>query len=292
MMKAMSAHPPETNRALPNLSAMLKVGQLRHIQCTHESGEHWNPDVLVSKLLSPRQRWTCFWRSRLLLERLRADPFYDYLVARTKYYDDVFVGAIYGGTRTLINVGSGSDTRAYRYAHHALQRGADVFEFDQAEAIAAKRAVARRHFPAEHVTYLPIDLNQPPWESLDACLEPRARERALVMLEGVSPYVDADTYTAFLRMLSRRLAPGSLVAYDYKLRGKDAFLGRTATVERPFRLGNTFSEVVAFHVGCGFTVEHLESSAELVGRLVPSPRTSGSRFDDDGLIRLGVSPGP
>jgi methyltransferase (TIGR00027 family) len=276
--------------SLPDLSAMLKVGQLRHIQCMRGSGPYWNPDVLVGRLLTPRQRWTCFWRGRLALRRLCADPFYDYLLARTKYYDDVFLEAIYAGARTVVNIGAGSDTRAYRYAHHAVLRGASVIECDQADAIAAKRTLARRHFPAAHVSYLPIDLNRSPWEDLANALSSRRSDTSLVMLEGVAPYVDAEAYIAFLRMLSRALQPGSRVAYDYKIRGRgDDAMGRTSSVARPFRLGDAAAEVTAFHEGRGLRVVHHETSGDLARRLLPG-RQGAVRppFAEDGLVQLEV----
>ena len=59
------------SHTLPDFSCMMKVGQLRHIQSTRESGAFWNPDTLVWQFLSPAQRWSCLWRGRLLLQRLQ-----------------------------------------------------------------------------------------------------------------------------------------------------------------------------------------------------------------------------
>ena len=101
---------------LPDLSYMMKVGQLRYIQSVYETAEYRNPDTLVGDLLPTLQRWGCDLRGRILLAKLRSQPFYYYVVARTKYYDAIFLEAICDDVNFIVNIGCGSDTRAYRKA--------------------------------------------------------------------------------------------------------------------------------------------------------------------------------
>ena len=56
-------------------------------------------------------------------------------------------------------------------------------------------------------------------------------------MEGVSPYVNTETFSGFLNFLARNLLSGSRVAYDFKLRGSPMNLGvlvepRTVQVRR------------------------------------------------------------
>jgi len=280
------------NAVLPDLSLMLKVGQLRYIQSQRESGELRNPDALVWKFLSPGQRWNCLWRGRLLLERLRADPFYYYLVARTKHYDDCFLEAVRDGFERIVNVGCGSDTRAYRFASLLREHEVRVLECDQASAIAAKQVIARREMPMQHVDYLPIDLNETTWPDLESWLARGAGGRTLVMMEGVTPYVNEASFTAFLKMLRRMLAPESRLAYDFKISGLDDGFGLNDRTSHPFRLPLDGPRVAAFHAAAGYDVTSLESGADLSRRLLPS-LVSANRvpFMNDALLkaRLGAS---
>ncbi len=271
---------------LPDLSLMMKVGQLRYIQSRRESGELKNPDALVWKFLSLSQRWTCLWRGGILLNHLRTDPFYYYLVARTKHYDDCFVEAIRDGFTRIVNVGCGSDTRAYRFAALLAANNVRVLECDQASAIAAKQHIARRQLPAEHVDYLPIDLNETSWPALQAWLDAGPAERTLVMMEGVTPYVNEASFTAFLKMLKRSLAPESRLAYDFKISGIDDAFGLNDRTNHPFRLPLDEARVEAFHAALGYETVKLESGAELSRRLLPSLAVSNyPAFKNDALLK-------
>src|ERR1043166_6560012 len=120
--------------ALPNLSNSMYVARLRYIQSIHESLECRNPDTLVQHFILTLERWRIPWLGREELSKLREDPFYYYLVARTKYYDQVVNDAIADGVQQIVCVGCGSDTRAYRFEPLLRSRGISVLECDQPEA--------------------------------------------------------------------------------------------------------------------------------------------------------------
>ena len=272
---------------LPNLSYMMSVGQLRYIQSVYETAEYRNPDMLVRDFLPVLQRWGCDFRGRILLGRLRSRPFYYYVVARTKYYDAVFVDAICDKVDFIVNVGCGSDTRAYRFGHVLKQKGIRVLECDQSEAISAKRQIARRQWPADHVEYLSIDLNNDVWPEFERWLTQNHGARVLVLMEGVSPYVNEDPFGRFLDLLAKTLQPGSRVAYDFKLRGAADGFGHSDRTRSPFRLSNARNEITAYHRAHGYQLEYLELSFDLSLRLLPALADSGvPLFREDGLIRL------
>lgn len=274
---------------LPNLSHLMSVGQLRYIQSTYEAAEYRNPDLLVRDLLPVLQRWRCDVRGKMGLARLRARPFYFYVLARTRYYDDVFLGAVGDGTRFIVNVGAGSDTRAYRFGDVIRQKAVHVWECDQSSAIRAKKRIAQRAWPADHLDYLAVDLHDESWPELDARLRQHERARMLVMLEGVSPYVSSASFCRFLEYLVARLAPGSRVAYDFKRPEVAAGFGASNMAPRPFRLSASLDEVVAFHAGLGFRVEYVETSEALTSRLVPGLARSGTApFAEDALVQLTI----
>ena len=67
------------------------------------------------------------------------------------------------------------------------------------------------------------------------------------MMEGVSPYIDRTKFEAFLRLLSARLEPGSVLAYDFKLQGVAPGFGHPES----FRLPPERDAVAAYHHAAG-----------------------------------------
>ena len=156
-----------------------------------------------------------------------------------------------------------------------------MIECDQPRAIRAKRLIAERRWPTEHVRYLELDLESQGWRPLEPLLD--AGAPVLVMMEGVSPYISTAAFEAFLRFLAAALGPGSTLAYDFKIVGTEEEPGRRAPVERPFRLSPERPAVAAYHAALGLELQHMELSSELSRRLAPQ---ATAVFDRDGLLVL------
>jgi methyltransferase (TIGR00027 family) len=269
--------------SLPDSSFLVNVGKLRYIQSRCESADDRNPDAVVGAFLSLPERLACMVRGTLLLPRLRANPFYHYLLARTRYYDALFLEAANDSVACIINIGCGADTRAYRFAQLLERKGIIVLECDRPQAIHAKRDLAARHWPTAHVRYIPLDLHENQWGGFARLLDEHATGPAFVMMEGVSPYIEAGSFEAFLRLLAGRLRPGSIVAYDFKVEGAAPDFGRSAAAPQPFRLACAREAVAAYHRALGWRLRHFEPSAALTQRLAPrAPRL----FEEDCLLCL------
>jgi methyltransferase (TIGR00027 family) len=275
---------------LPDLSYMMTVAGLRYIQSIYEPPERRNPDGLVRELLTPWQRMSCNLRARVSLDKLRAQPFYYYVLARTRYYDDVYRSAVAGGVKRIVNIGAGSDTRAYRFADELRSERVQVLECDQPEATRMKEQAARRRWRPDHVSFLAIDLNDDAWPALEEWLKRPGEEMTLVLLEGVSPYVNAQAFGGFLRFLSRVLPRTGRVAYDFKLPGVSPEFGRSGRTVDPFRLTSSRDEVAAYHAERGYRLNTLETSVELSRRLVPSLGSLDVKpFEEDALVQLSIA---
>jgi methyltransferase (TIGR00027 family) len=262
------------------------VARLRYIQTVHEPEQRRNPDVWVRHFIPLTLRL----RTRLLAEKeltkLRSDPFYYYLVARTKHYDQVVKDALADGIERFVMIGCGSDTRSYRFQDQLLSKGIKVLECDQAEAINEKKRLTKKWQRYGHVEYLAIDLNDGEWPKLEFWLG-NSRPKTLVMIEGVSPYIHDNAFERFLHMLASRLAPGSHVAYDFKVGGINDDFGRGGRTQKPFRLSTSKPEVEAYHRPLGLKLEHMELGPALSKRMLPDLNGS-PLFEEDGLLRLKV----
>lgn len=274
---------------LPNLSFMVRIGQVRAIQAAYEAQEQRNPDYLASRILPMSQRLGCFIRGRFFLKRMRGQPFYQYVLARTRYYDQIFSDAITkNGVRYIVNIGCGGDTRAYRFQSQLSQYQVDVLECDQAQAIQVKQVVSRQQLGDNpHLEFQAIDLNDQEWPALSDWLERRQHETILIMLEGVSPYVNRNTFEAFLKFLYARLKPGSRLAYDYKREGVVVEFGKSDRTVEPFRLRADAAVSATFHQQVGFEQQTFELSENLTERLAPmAAKNACAAFAEDCLIQL------
>ncbi len=274
-----------------NLSYLVTVGQLRFIQSRYEHPGYLNPDLLVSDFLPIAERLGGVLRGLFLLSKMRSNPFYNYVISRTYYYDEIFVRSMYDQLEYIVNIGCGTDTRPYRFAHLLRQKGVRVLECDQEAAISRKSMLARRRWPTDHVDYMAIDLNEEGCPQFEAWLSARRNVPILVMLEGVSMYIKQGTFEALLRLLGRELAPGSIVAYDFKIAGVNDSFGRPSETEQPFRLPSDPEDLAAYHKPFGLRLVHSELSSELTQRLLPSDLTARRpSFHEDCLLRLTVAP--
>jgi methyltransferase (TIGR00027 family) len=272
--------------SFPDMSYARTVGEWRYIQSIHEPVERKNPDRLVGELLPLRERYAARWVSRKRINALRSHLFYYYLVARTKYYDEVFLEAMQRGVRHIINIGSGTDTRAYRFADQVKDRGIDICECDQPTVIRAKHRICERRWPSSPVCYLPIDLNDATWPEFERWLDKTVAGPALVMMEGLTPYLDDRSVGEFLAMLARRLPAGGSVAYDFKISGVADAFGARAGSGPLFRLPSAREDVARYHEELGYRLTHMERSDELSMRMIPDLATAGiALFREDVVIQ-------
>jgi methyltransferase (TIGR00027 family) len=275
--------------ALPDFSNSMYVANLRYIQSIHESPKRRNPDTLVRRFLPILQRWRAARLDQDELAKLRQDPFYYYLLARTRYYDVVFTEAVAAGVRQIVSIGCGSDTRSYRFKELLSSKRVKVLECDQPKAIEAKRRSVKRWGGFDHVEHLPLDLNDEAWPELMTRLGQCDTSKVLVMMEGVSPYVNDTNFRQFLRFIGTELSPGSHLAYDFKIRGVNDDFGRFARTEVPFRLPQDREEVAGFHEEYGLALGAFELSSELSTRLVEGLGEALIPLcTEDALVRLQV----
>ncbi len=274
-----------------NLSNLMHVAELRHIQSVHEAGDMKGPDCAVRHFLPALRRWRLAWLDKRRLNEARSDPFYYYLLARTRYYDEVFRQAAEDGLAYIVNVGCGRDTRAYRNASLLGQRGTRLLECDQAAALADRRRVAVRRKAALDISYVAVDLNAAAQPELRSWLEQQRDHPGLLMMEGVSPYINEVAHTRFFKMLSTSMAVGSRVAYDFKIRGIAGDRAVAADGTPLFRLPPKRGGITAYHEDCGYRVAHSESGAELTMRDLPGIGRAGAQlYQEDYLVQLEVGP--
>ncbi|MGO8754164.1 MAG: class I SAM-dependent methyltransferase [Gallionellaceae bacterium] len=260
----------------------------RHIQSLHESNDRRNPDILAGALMIPEEREQCFRISAEALMKMRKTPYYFYLIARTKFYDQLVLDAVAAGVRRVLIVGAGFDTRFYRFGGHLAAYGVEVAECDQPDAATIKENLAKTLPYSERVRYLSADLNRKEtWNDLSDWLSAGDTQPTLVFAEGVSPYVESSAFLSFLTTLASLLPSDSWLAYDFKRRGAADDFGATKDVPSPFRLPLDEEFIREHHAGLGFTRASLIPSLALMQAHVPSWNEAVCPlFDEDALVQV------
>lgn len=230
-----------------------------------ERGTSRNPDSLVELLLDApcRESALDFARDRKA-SGLAAHPFYNYLLLRTRYYDDSVLRALRAGVRQVLIIGAGTDTRAYRFRSQLQAVNATVIECDLPAAIAEKEKCVGALGDHRHVRFSALDLIAPPSEEWFASSGYDREVRCLILIEGVTPYVPEKSFERWLDFFSKNSPEGTMLCCDYKLRGGNDEFGQSGpNSARTLRLGKSERAVAEFHRRCGWSVQDVQHSESL-----------------------------
>ncbi len=138
------------------------------------------------------------------------------LMCRKRYIDDKVAEAADGQAETVVNLGAGFDTRAYRLPPLAK---VPVFEVDLPENIDAKRSRLRKVFeevPA-HVTLVPIDFDRQELGAVLASQGYAGDTKTFFIWEGVTQYLTEAGIRTTFDFLAKAPA-GSRLAFTYVLK--------------------------------------------------------------------------
>ncbi len=186
------------------------------------------------------------------------------MLCRKRYIDDCLAEAA-ASVDAVVNLGAGFDTRVYRLRPLSAL---PVWEVDQPENVAAKRASLRRVLGAipGRVKLVPVDFDR---EDLGAALASEGYSpsmRTFFILEGVTQYLTRAGVEALFAFLSRA-APGSRVVFTYVrkdflegrvLYGQEPAYEKWVVKEKTWLSGMAPESVPDFLAGYGWRViEHL-----------------------------------
>ncbi len=140
---------------------------------------------------------------------------YEYLIARTAYFDNLFVNALNKNIPQIVLLGAGYDTRAYRFAK--LNNSTKIIELDAPTTQnRKKKCLGKSKIEiSSDVVFNSIDFNR---ESLKIVLEKTGydnNKKTLFLWEGVSYYLDPESVNATLELVRNYSHNESIIAFDY-----------------------------------------------------------------------------
>jgi len=177
-------------------------------------------------------------RCKLLSMRGRLSPkgIYQYVIARTKYIDQVFNDATEKGFQQMLIMGAGFDSRAIRLLQG--RNNVKVYEVDACTTLEAKLKQYKKRkisYPANNI-HIPVDFEK---EDIKARLKEAGfskKKKTLFILEGLIMYLTQEAVTATFRLINECSPPGSLAVFDYiyasALRKENKYYGESAIYNR------------------------------------------------------------
>jgi methyltransferase (TIGR00027 family) len=226
----------------------------------HRHSGDWVAVALLPPFLRVGSRLGPF---RRLWSRLAAEGMYQWVIARTRYIDDVFANVAPSVAQVLI-MGAGYDSRAIRFADQL--RAARVFELDAPAPQADKRSGLehRKLTVPDNLTFVAVDFET------DSVAERLAQAGfvmgtpTLFLLEGLTMYLEPETVGETFRLIAETAGPSSVVVFDYAYaavvaggRTEHGAAGVTESVARfgePWRFGIERGRVGEFLAPYGFTI--------------------------------------
>jgi methyltransferase (TIGR00027 family) len=164
------------------------------------------------------------FRKILKIKKIKADTkhkkligMFEYSIARTQYFDAIFINALKKNIPQIVILGAGYDTRAYRFANQ--NNKTKIIELDAVTTQNRKKQYfkkAKITIP-DNVELVPIDFNK---ESLEDVLGKTAYEnnkKTLFIWEGVTYYLEPDSVNTTLEFVKNNSHKESIIAFDYSI---------------------------------------------------------------------------
>jgi methyltransferase (TIGR00027 family) len=201
------------------------------------------PDYMAEVMFPPLARLSLnFLPLRKFLMRQMFPPgIYEYVLARTKVMDAVFMDALEARFAQIVLLGAGFDTRALRFAD--WNRGTKVIELDVPTTQQPKIEILRRKkvtLPQELV-FAPINFDKEDIFEVLSKAGYQAGQESLFLWEGVTMYLSAQAVDSTLNFIRTRAAPGSRAAFDYiyasVLRRENRYYGEQGIFETVSKTG-------------------------------------------------------
>jgi len=181
---------------------------------------------------------------RFLIRLLTPEGIYEWVIARTKYIDEVFIHASAEGFSQVLLFGAGFDSRGVCFQSEL--KDAKVFELDAPTTQIMKIGQYRKRgieVPS-NLTFVPINFEK---ESVAERLKEAGfikGKKTLVILEGVLQYLKPEAAYATLDTIRNQVGPGSWLAFDYAhasvLRGEGNLYGETGIMKGVNKYGESW----------------------------------------------------
>lgn len=204
----MERKPSETAAVTASLRALGCYEEDERIRCRDETAKLFLPEDKREQLKSPEVRD--------MIKKMIPEGLYAYVLARTGYFDDLFVSSLQEGIPQIVLLGAGYDSRPYRFSDFI---GTTIlYEADALATQEQKRFLLKQNGISAHqnVRYVALDFER---DDLMRSLcgngfDPELQ--TLYLWEGVTFYLHPATVRAALQSLRVNSAVHSIISFDFQ----------------------------------------------------------------------------
>jgi methyltransferase (TIGR00027 family) len=182
---------------------------------------------------------------RTFMSKVAPSGIYEYVLARTKLLDEVFLDGLAKRVSQIVVLGAGMDTRALRFA--SKNQGTKIIELDIEKTQHPKIEIFNRkqaELPNELV-FASIDFNKQSLSDVLMNAGYQKDQQNLFLWEGVTMYLDSDAVAGTLTFIRESSQKRSRVAFDYifasVLRQENKFYGEKEIFDTVSRAGESWT---------------------------------------------------
>ena len=208
---------------------------------------------------------------------------FEYVLARTAFFDRQLLSALETGAKQLVILGAGFDTRAYRFAEQCS--GCKIIELDIASTQNRKKECLQSAGIAipKNLTFASINFNL---ESLPDVLRQAGYNnevKTVFLWEGVSMYLQRPAVEATLQFVGACKNPESLLVFDYIATIADSEVDNYYGVKtwretwaryrqaEPFKFTIDDSQIASYLEGMGLSIQTHLKEREIGEHCLPKP---------------------
>ena len=207
-IRSIENEPSETAMATATLRALGAQDERLEVRC---------PDYLAELFLSEQHKSPLKDRKlrQWVLRNKVAPGMYEFMLARTAFFDQVVEAALRENIPQIVILGAGYDSRAYRFKD--LFQDTRLFELDAPPTQKRKREILRQAgIPLpERLVFVPVNFNK---DSLKDVLIQAGfcpDRLTLFIWEGVTYYLSSKVVDAMLETIQTISTAGSSLCFDY-----------------------------------------------------------------------------
>jgi len=195
--------------------------------------------------------------------RVKSPGSYEYVSARTRLFDDLFIQALHTRIPQIVILGAGYDTRAIRFQE--LLDGTRIFELDAPTTQSEKLRLLRKSKTTvpDNVHFVSIDFDRDDLKQILYRAGYDPTRRCMFIWEGVTMYITEEAVDRTLNFVRYNSGPGTSIAFDYVyksvIQGKCSYYGAKELTQIARKGGEALSfgikegEIEGFLAGKGFT---------------------------------------
>lgn len=225
-----------------------------------------------------------FHKITLPIAKRKVPRTYEYIIARTKFFDEVFEQALLNNLPQIVFLGAGYDTRPYRFKDCIKQT--QIFELDSFPTQKVKQEFLKESniFVPEQLHYVSINFNTENLGDVLAKTGFDVNKKTLFIWEGVTEYLTPEAVDSTLKFIHKM--SGNTVAFNYIYKsvvdgtcdcyGAKEIIKATAESDEPYQFGIEKGKIKQFLNERGFRIVSHYTAEELEKRYLTTQ--DGSLF--------------